>query len=259
MAVIPDNYPLVDGNVLDVAQWNRKIFSLVNNEGILSEPNGGLDATNLAANFRVRAEHIWPGEQARAASEWAVGTLDFYSDAFNDDATSTFITIPGASSRFEIPYTASLVIYQWSLFASVWRFTVDDDPENAAVPAYRVAGAIDIGAGIDGAPVANHTIRRMPETAWSYWQTATALTIRHTEQLCAQHYDQFHAVDNVVAGVHEVDARVRAALADSAGALPTRRTVRWMPAGTGFTRDVSSDMFTRITVGVRSAGAIVLL
>ena len=96
MAVIPNNYPLVDGNVLDVAQWNRKIFSLVNNEGILSEPNGGLDATNLAANFRVRAEHIWPGEQARAASEWAVGSLDLRSGAGGSGGSSSaLINVPG--------------------------------------------------------------------------------------------------------------------------------------------------------------------
>ena len=255
MADIPNTYPLVDANVLDVALWNRKIFSIVGSEGILSEPNGGLEAANLAANFSVRDEHVWPGEAVRAASEWAVGTLDFYNDAFADEVSSSFISIPGAASRFQIPWPASVVIYQWSLFASVWRFTIDD-AGNGAAAAYNIGPSIDIGASIDGGQIINHTIRRMPETAWGPKTSIGNMYVRHTEQLCAQHYDLFHVVSAVAAGFHEVDARVRMFIASSDGSLPTQRILRYRPEGSGATFDIPADFFTRITVGVRAAGAV---
>lgn len=259
MALIPDTYPLVDGDVLDVDLWNRKIFSTaVAGEGIFSEPNGGLSPANLAGGFQVRDEHVWPGEAIRAANEWAIGTLDFYNDAFADEVSSSFIAVPGASSRFEIPYTASVVVYQWSMFVAVWRFVVDD-AVNGGDKSYNMAPAIDIGASVDGGQVINHTFRRLPETAWGYKNATGQMSVRHTEQLCAQHYDQFHMVQNVTAGFHEIDARVRMFIAASDGAIPMTKSIHYAPANTGASFTVPTDFFTRITIGMRQAGAVIFL
>lgn len=148
MAIITPatTYP---AGALDIAGHNANIFSTTAGQGVLSEPNGGLEQANLDATFAVRDEHVMSEEAVVARAESLTVPMDIYNNAFaqREEDDPAFVPIGGLCQRVHVPYTMSAVLWQWSFFVSVWRpFVVkasEDTLFGADVPQVAVRVFID--------------------------------------------------------------------------------------------------------------------
>jgi len=121
MSKVVTPYTYLDGRKL-TTDHNKNIFSADGDEGIMSEPNGGLSSDNLASDFLVRKEHVHPEEVVRSRQNHAVTTMDYMSDAVgNSSSDGAFTPIAGSSVRIYLPYDTSVALWQVSLFYSSWR------------------------------------------------------------------------------------------------------------------------------------------
>jgi len=134
---------------LDIAGHNANIFSTTAGQGVLSEPNGGLEQVNLDATFSVRDEHVMSEEAVMARAESLTMPMDIYNNAFaqREEDDPTFVPIGGLCQRVLVPYDVSAVVWQWSFFVSVWRpFVVKSQDETlfgADVPQVAVRVYVD--------------------------------------------------------------------------------------------------------------------
>lgn len=81
MALVTAPYTMVDGAALDADQYNDNLYDpSVAGRGIWSEPNGRLEAANLAVGFTVQAEHVMPGELIVHNMAYEAEPADFYDD-----------------------------------------------------------------------------------------------------------------------------------------------------------------------------------
>lgn len=148
MAVITPatTYP---AGALNVAGHNANIFSTTAGQGVMSEPNGGLEQANLDATFAVRDEHVMSEEAVMARAESLTTPMDIYNNAFaqREEDDPTFVPIGGLCQRVYVPYDVSAMVWQWSFFVSVWRpFVVkssEDTLFGADVPQVAVRVFID--------------------------------------------------------------------------------------------------------------------
>ena len=242
MAVLSLPYTYADGSVLVPVSHSANIFSATGDEGLFSEPNGGLDHLNLAVGFQIQPEHVWPGEAIRMVMEERLDSIDYLSDAFADsssaDSANAYITVAGASCRFFLPYQASVVLYQWPVFAHAFRFR-----DGAGT-----GPAIHIRVLVDGS-VVTHTRRPMPETAFDD-NGATNLIIGR-ESRNARSWDMAHLGTNVAAGWHGLDVRAYMDLVDLSENLA--RDIGDQTVTSAY------DLHHRITFGISNARVLTLL
>ena len=155
MADIPVTYVYTDGNVLIPASHGRNVYSSTGDEGIYSEPNGGLESANLAAGFQAGAEHIAPEEAIVTRQDAYIGDSDYMNAAIGNDDSSLYHPVAGCALRVQLPYAVASIFWMWSYFISVWRPIKANDGTT-------LTGTMIIT--LDGA-VIDHTQRRIPPTA----------------------------------------------------------------------------------------------
>jgi hypothetical protein len=209
MAVITPatTYP---AGALNVAGHNANVFSTTAGQGIMSEPNGGLEQANLDATFAVRDEHVMSEEAVRASQDGLNVPMDLFSNGFGDsgeDEDSTrekvYITVAGLSHRVYFPYNARHVIWQWSTFASVYH------PAFYDVAAGYNRDNLIIRAYIDGLPVAAFTRPLVPSAMlFEGLGTTNDALAEDYEDSTAMWYDFTKLVRNVQAGYHELSVKV---------------------------------------------------
>lgn len=242
MAVISLPYSYVDGSTLVPASHSANIFSATGDEGLMSEPDGGLDHLNLAAGFTVQPDHVWPGEVIRMTMESRLDSIDYMDDAFADSASSdaeeAYVTIAGASCRFFLPWAASAVLYQWTVFAHGFRFR-----DGAGT-----GPAIHLRAVLNGSSI-THTRRPLPETAFDDNSAGTQIFGRESRN--ARSWDMAHLATSAAAGWHELDVRVYMALVDLSEEF--QRVIGDRTSST------AHDIHHRCTCGISSARALALL
>lgn len=257
MAVVTLPYVYTDGNVLvpnGAASHNTNIYSATGDDGIISEPNGGLSHLNLDGSFLVKDEHVWPEAAIRTRQEYALGVLDFTSDAFGDNDGSAgdtvYHTIPGCSARVWCPVAMKLVLFEWSIFAHCYRATgnvVDQEHEAAAAP------PILLKAFFNNTSLA-HTQRGLPETVFRYdpgvLDTSMVQEVRN-----ARHYGMFHAARNLLPGWHELDVRLFMLTVDMNKNV-ARMYNNSSGAGLGTIVEGDHQIHHRATVGIRNIRAI---
>lgn len=243
MGVVITPYTYTDGNVLAPTQHDSNIFSATGDQGIMSEPNGGLDTNNMAGGFQVQPEHVQPGEVVRAYQEQALDSVDYTSDSFSEsgDASNAYVGLAGCSVRVFLPYTAAIVLWQWTVFAHCFRFR--DGASGAGTNA-----AIRMRASVDGSAVPS-TRRLFPET-W-YDDNAGGARLYGRETRAAYSRDLAHLSRNLAAGWHELDVRLYMDLVDITESIARDFTA------TSITTD--HYMHHRLTAGIRNARALVLL
>ena len=252
MAVIPTSLAYVDAAVLDTALHNTNIFSATGSEGILSEPNGGLEVANLAGGFAVRAEHIWPEEVIRVRQEGGTERLDFMDNAFGESAdTRGFVVIPGAAVRFNVPWTPTIILWQWSMFISPMRY-IGTNSSGTADAAFNAAGAgIQFRSYIDGT-AAGHTLRSLPHSL--AWSNTTTSDIRETGGRNSCWFDMAHLSvtgdAEAAIGYHDLTVQLWMEVAGS-----TYRSINILRTG----GTAAHNIYNRCTVGIRNARALVVL
>lgn len=209
MATVFVNYPYPTGQQLDPDGHNANIMSDTSGEGIMSEPNGGLDTSNLQSGFQVQREHIQPGAVVRGFAGNHMRELHYTDDAAWDyvDDEDAFVPIPGTVLRFHIPYDAAMAVLQWSFFVVPARINNDRNAaDDAATP------VIFLKAFWDGAELPN-TLTRVAESEFlesgtTTWTTAPVYKAIKRDLRNARFVEVSAIVRNVTAGFHSLDMRV---------------------------------------------------
>lgn len=245
MGVVATPYTYTDGNTLSPSGHNSNIFSATGTQGLMSEPNGGLDNTNLVGGFQIQREHVWPGEAVRTTMEEQLPSVDYMNDGFSEanGADGAFATIAGMSCRIFLPYQAAVVLWQWSLFIHHFRF-------RDGTSAFDVSPQIRVRAGLDGTAV-QHTQRLLAATAFDDNRGAGFDAVESRESRNARHWDQAHLSQNLAAGWHEMTVRLlmdTTALDEPIDVTIGTQTVK-----------PTCHLFHRATIGVRNVRALVLL
>jgi hypothetical protein len=196
---------------LDIAGHNANIFSTTAGQGVLSEPNGGLEQANLDPAFAVRDEHVMSEEAVRATQDSMVLPMDVFSNGFGDsgedeDSTreKTYVTVAGLSHRVYFPFNARYVMWQWSLFSSVYHPVFFDNQSGFS------RDNLIIRAYLDGQPMAAFTRPLVPSA-----QLLTGIgpppnnaLAEDYEDSTAMWYDFSRLTVNVQEGYHELNIKV---------------------------------------------------
>lgn len=263
MAPVVTPYAILDAAVLDADQYNDNLYDTsVAGRGIWSEPNGRLEASNLAPGFLVQAEHIQPGELFRHTSMFELESRDLYSDGIGalEEASpsnpSTYVPIEGASCRIYVPYRC-LVEWHWAMFVAPWRVRFDDvngGGGNSDLEGFHQAR-------IGGALVA-HTRRRLPYSVLMANSGGSAdygtngvtppdAFLRKEEEACL-HYCMHHVelVDTV--GYRQLD--VMAYLQASAKNITLRRIIQ--DTAVSAAGEWPHHIHSRATIGITHCWAL---
>lgn len=123
MATITPATTYPTGTTLDVTNHNENVYSLTSGRGLISEANGGLNASNLAPGFTVTSSRVMSEEAVSARQDASTFTMDIFSNAFNIPETESEIVVPiaGLTQRVYLPYDVSVLVWQWSYFMAAWR------------------------------------------------------------------------------------------------------------------------------------------
>lgn len=267
-------YKYPDGTTIDTSEHSRNLFSTLDTRGIYSELNGNVDATNLRAGSsgQIEEQHIQAGETHRTIQASGLETLDYWDAAFGqpDRVTTTsqspsgevvddssYMPISGVSARIFVPYDCSMMLWQWSFYATVGRaFAIETD--SAGTQHVAEAPVITHKAFLDGTAL-EHTYRQFPRTYFLKKFVAGGddnYDVMTTEGDNSRHWDMSHLATNVKAGWHEISARLY--MAENRGSAYNLR----IPTGGSGEDDPSSQAYfisNRITFGIRNARCMAIL
>lgn len=240
---------------LNIAGHNANVFSTTAGQGIMSEPNGGLEIANLDPSFTMRDEHVMSEEAVRGSQDGLNAPMDLFSNGFGDSGDSedaprekTFVTVAGLSHRVYFPFTARFVLWQWSFFSSVYHPAFYDvnngyNRDNLIIRAY-----------LDGQPIAAFT-RPLVPSAMIYEGLGTTNNARSEdyEDSTAMWYDFSKLSKNVTEGYHELDIKVYMER--------NRHTTNFVAEGIIPDADDPADTYeydvhNRITFGVRNVRCV---
>ena len=155
-------YLPADGAAFDTDGLNRDLYEVpavlpVGTLSLYETTNGQITFANLAPGFTVRKHMIRPGEVGQGWSDGAVKPLDFFQDAWGADESFQFVA--GMCETFRTRYAASVALFHWQWFASIWRQRTNTGGVFTAGP------RIVFKAYIDENPV-NATLRYSPQTVY---------------------------------------------------------------------------------------------
>ena len=269
MSVVVLPYSYIRGNTLDAASHNLNMFSITPGEGLLSEPNGGIEGGNLSSSFKITADMVQPEQVTFARAAGQVSTLDNMGDVNLSDQANSVDPImlnqalPGCGLRVFLPFDAKLVLWDVSFYWHCSRFRFPDQVDGMAEPA-----EIRTKLCIDGV-AQDYTARRYPATLFQNDSNNGAFTVgatsrprkqafRTTERAVAQYRDIMHLAGETAAGFHEIFlgfyVQPRAA-----GSNPlVIDTIRQF-SGAGGVAVKKVSLESRLTVGCRNARVLAFL
>jgi len=217
MPTIIPSFTYSDGVVLDPEGHSKNVYDTTTGRGIMSTTNGGLDTSNLGANFRIHSEHIMPQTALRTSNEFSLEPIDCFEDAFGANTSAgsfsfatapkrLWVPVPGCGLRFYLTSAATCIL-RMGVFCHPFKvaYRVDSDPDVTTV--YDMAIALKL----DG-ELLLETKRPLPPTA-RYKTAATVAkkgyiqdvpsTLDYSERPTAAWYD-FHSMETLQAGVHDL-------------------------------------------------------
>lgn len=117
-------HTFADGNTTNAAQVEENTFrSEVTPPTSLSVINGRLDDDNREAGWDLNYSHIQRGALTDGRSVGSTTNHHYFSENFpgfnftTGDTNDKYQIIPGAAQSFYLPFTPSLVVFTWSIFA----------------------------------------------------------------------------------------------------------------------------------------------
>ena len=262
MAVIIPATTYPDGASLSISNHNTNVFSTTVGSGVMSEPNGNLQSANLTPGFTVRAEHVMSEEAVFARADRSLFPYDVYNNAFGhrEDETRSYVALGGLNHRVYLPYNASVLIWQWSYFISVWRPYLSSGGEETTVGNQNIPDLV-VRVYFDGTFISAFT-RAFPVTAnvW-YDRTGTADDdlVSSFDDQNAIWLDNAKMVNSATKGFHELSVRVfmpRVSTDTETQATVNLPTLRFSPQGNN-TDFVTCNVHTRVTLGTRNVRAVV--
>tara|TARA_R100000808_G_scaffold909_1_gene4330 strand:- start:379 stop:1152 length:774 start_codon:yes stop_codon:yes gene_type:complete len=205
----PYNY--FNRQILDTEKHNENVYSTNSGQGIVSEINGGINT--YSADYRVQKEHVWPEEAVRARQDFALESLDYFSNAMSENDDTSYRAVAGCSTRVYVPYSSTLSLWQWSAFIHAFKVRTSNvgelDDDDQLVTATTVAPNVFIKAFLNGSAL-EHTKRTIPTSAtYRTTNTATAFVDGHVqESRFALQFDMSHLQETVASGWHDLALRI---------------------------------------------------
>lgn len=276
MAKVSGLYRYPDGELFDVAEHGKNVFSTIEGRGLFSEVNGNLDMENLDGSIsHIGAQHIQPGETHRFADGRGQETLDFWDAAFGQPnrenqfgqsglavPEEVFVPIPGCSVRIYLPYDCEMVLWQWSFFATNARcFGTDVTVNDAgAETVNKVAHPTVIHrAYLNDSPI-HHTKRYFPPSwHWKPSASGSPSNTYNTEGGNAGHWDMHHMSTNVSKGWYELTARLYMEFNDGPAISLLAVDARQGREATPAAKAHSHFLNNRLTFGIRNARAMAMM
>ena len=211
----------VTGNVLDPDGLNADLHSATGGVSLYGEACGSIQDANFAAGMRIRAEHVRPQETFRWRSDGMTDTLDYWEDLFHVEAaadaddpiagSTTFIPIAGCGTRLYLPFDCTCVLYNASIFYTVFRMRERGADDVADV---RTGPPIMLKLYIDQVAV-GYTLRKTPITYHGPNGPSIATPPVEKESMQTLHYDCCHLAiaaggdpSRTTRGYHDVDMRL---------------------------------------------------
>ena len=256
-------YTYVDNQTLDPDEHNKNVYSTTPGEGIYSEINGGVNTFSSA--FKVEEEHVRPEQATRARQEFAVESLDFFTDAASETDGDKYRPVPGCAARVHVPYEASLSLWQWSVFIHPYKvrgqvFGYDQGGDINSVSSRT--SDVFIRASLNGTPL-YHTKRTIPTSSifTASINSSGDLTgaVNSFEPRACLQFDMSHLQTDVTAGWHDLTLEIyMEPLINDSGSL-----FKWPYYGVMFS-NVSEDLvdhviYHRTSFGIRNARVLTLL
>jgi hypothetical protein len=136
-ASVFQNGKLLDPDALNEALYDTTFPATFGEHGVYSAPNGGLTQSNLSTDFKLRQEHVQPGQVVRSRAAGAWSTLDNMSDVTGRTTATDNVRIakaqalPGCGVRVYCPFDAKAIRWNVSFFWYVsrwWGLDFDEDP-----------------------------------------------------------------------------------------------------------------------------------
>ena len=245
---------------LNIAGHNANVFSTTAGQGVMSEPNGGLEIANLDPSFVVRDEHVMSEEAVMAKAEGLTVPMDVYNNAFamREEDDPVFVPVGGLCQRVYIPFNVSAVMWQWSFYVAVWRpfmvRTFEDQLLGADIP------QVSVRLFIDG--VEYPAFRRPLPVSADLWVSSSPLVGSaggqiNYENVSAVWYDISKLQTAVTAGYHELSIKLympRVHFGTDEDEMQVQASV--LRFATSPTNDgdptVATTVHTRVTLGSRS-------
>ena len=260
-------YP--NGTTLSVSGHNANVYSTTAGQGILSEPNGGLNINNLDPAFEVRDEHVMAEEATFARMNGTTFPVDVYNNAFGirSDEDPGYVAVAGLCERVYVPYGVAAGIWQWSFFVVPWRpFLYRLSSEQADIPPMAIRVFID---GVEQPafrrymPVSAETYVDPPDPSGDIaFMRVGGDEVNH-EHIVPLWFDISKLATDVTRGFHELSVKLYLPRIvfdpDATGdedELELRASIGTFAAlvdgSTAGTEGVSSTLHTRVTFGTRN-------
>ena len=180
MGTITTSYTYTDGSTLDPSAHNTNVYSAEDGTsvGIMSTANGGLSLdysdsdVNTHTSFLLQPEHVQTEQVSSGEQEGTKERIDCFADAFakgsssdSDNATAGaayWQPVPGCGLRFYQPYSASLCLWQWSVYFLPARVSMVTQTGGADVfDRIKEVAEVNLCMQIDGT-IVDHTRRQTP-------------------------------------------------------------------------------------------------
>lgn len=204
MADVTYAYTPTDGVLFSVSGWNGDLRSTTPGASIYGELNGGLQDENLDPATLLGASRYKRGEPHTYASGSEQVTRDYYDDLFGTDQTppdEAWLVVPGAATRFYLPWQAKAVVYNVAAFISNWRQRETTDPSPVGIESG--GPEVYLRLAVDGQALA-HTKRPLPYTAYPAQNPGNAESMVSRVSVLTQHLDLVHMATGVAKGWHSL-------------------------------------------------------
>ena len=164
MADVVLEYAPADGATFAPEEFNKDLYETPNNltagrASLYETSNGYIEFANLSAAFRVRSHMVRPWQAGFGQSVGAVKPVDFFQDAWGQDAVA--YGIAGANLTWYQHYDVNIALFLTSFFANVWR----QRGKGTGDQSWGAAPDVRVRMYIDGSPI-THTRRMLPETVY---------------------------------------------------------------------------------------------
>lgn len=208
MATITPATTYPNGAALDIAGHNANVYSTTSGQGILSEPNGGLNINNLDPAFNVLDEHVMPEEVTFARMDGTTVPMDVYNNAFGQraDQDSNYVSVGGLCERIYVPFDVAFGVWQWAFYMAPWRpFIYNSDTEEASIPDMALRVYID---GVEQ-PAFRRYMSVSAQTEATYFSTVPGSTGGpNHEQVTPLWFEISKLATNVTKGFHELSVKL---------------------------------------------------
>ena len=255
----PYNY--FNRQILDTEKHNSNVYSTNSGQGIVSEINGGINT--YSADYRIQKEHVWPEEAVRGSKDFALESIDVFSDALAEGDEVAYRAVAGCATRIYVPYDCSLNLWQWSAFIHAFKIRTSDTTEEGQ-SATTIAPNVFVKAFLNGSAL-EHTKRTIPTTT-TYRdddKLIATLEVNSQEDRFALQFDMSHLQENVSAGWHDLALRiyiepVLEPYSDPSSTEAPSFYKALLNDGTG-TGDQSYTLHHRVSFGIRNARVLTIL